>query len=356
FLVCSLIAAATVLSVQRFGPDAYISHVWSGTSMKGGDLTRRSNRTATVVTPPVHANTTVAPSTATTSTPAPSRTQLPSNPTGRKLLCHKFTGRLGNELFQYASILGLALAMNRTAVFIRSQSLEKVFKTSTKHPTRQAELEDRCSKAHGANEGKCCRFNEKLTRLDPEFDFSVGFYLQSYRYWIQHEDEVKRSIVFSDAVHRKVNVIVNDIRRVYRRSKLIGVHVRRGDYTYKEKIDIGYRTASPEFINKSLTFFRRLFPTAVFVVASDGIDWCKKNFPSGFHVHYLDMHEAEVDLLVLASTDHIVITSGSYSWWAGYLNKGITVIMKDFIVPGTPIGDGFNPDGSDFIYPTWIPL
>lgn len=52
--------------------------------------------------------------------------------TNRKLLCHKFSGRLGNELFQYASVLGLAFTLNRTAVFKGSIFLEPALRVSMK--------------------------------------------------------------------------------------------------------------------------------------------------------------------------------------------------------------------------------
>ena len=48
-----------------------------------------------------------------------------------KILCVVFLGRLGNELFQFASTLGLALAQNRTPVFVDAKVLPKV-KTNKK--------------------------------------------------------------------------------------------------------------------------------------------------------------------------------------------------------------------------------
>ena len=46
--------------------------------------------------------------------------------TTKKLLCHSFTGRLGNELFQYSATLGLALTLNRTPVFLNAKHIPSV--------------------------------------------------------------------------------------------------------------------------------------------------------------------------------------------------------------------------------------
>lgn len=275
---------------------------------------------------------------------------------GPKLICHYFTGRLGNQLFQYASIQGLALAMNRTAVFIGDAALDMVLKNSTKHSSRQKELEDRCGSAELAAEQSCCKFTEKLTLLDPAKNYKVGYYLQSWVYWQKNELEVLAKLEFSDAIKTNASVVVRGFRKQYNGSTLIGVHVRRGDFTVDKNVKLGYPTASAEFLNRSVSFFSDLYQDPVFIVASDGIDWCRQHFPNGSQVHYLANHAAAVDLTILASLDHIVITFGSYSWWAGYLNKGTTVYMKDFILPDTFVGKQFSANGTDYVYPGWIAL
>ncbi|PVD31781.1 hypothetical protein C0Q70_07199 [Pomacea canaliculata] len=113
--------------------------------------------------------------------------------------------------------------------------------------------------------------------------------------------------------------------------------------------------ASPGFLKASFTYFQRLFANCTFVIASENTRWCRENTPPGAQVEYLDVHSPAVDMSVLVSMDHVITTFGSYSWWIGYLNEGITVYMKDFIVPGTHIGNMFtNPD--DYIYPGWVPV
>lgn len=297
----------------------------------------------------VNFSTTVKSTTNSTST-----TGSPSFP--RRLLCHGFVCELGNELFQYASVLGLAFAMNRTAVFMGSKVLDKVLKSPTTHPTSQAELEARCAKADSVEEQSCCQFYDHLTQLDPQKDVKVSTYLQSWKYFEKFKARILELVQFSDSVVQEARNIVSDFKQKNNNFEVIGVHVRKGDFDILQNKKRGYVSASPEFIQRALGYFKERFPNASFVVASNDLVWCKGNFPKEFTLFYLENHSAAVDMAVLSMLDHVVITTGTFSWWAGYLNKGITVYLKDFIMPNTEIGDQFGKNGSDFIYPGWIPI
>ncbi|PVD32102.1 hypothetical protein C0Q70_07530 [Pomacea canaliculata] len=63
-----------------------------------------------------------------------------------------------------------------------------------------------------------------------------------------------------------------------------------------------------------------------------------------------------VDMMTLASLDHMIMTVGTYGWWASFLNPGITVYYRDFVKPGTFLSRHFSPNGTDYYCPTWIAL
>lgn len=275
----------------------------------------------------------------------------------QKLACHGFTGRLGNELFQFASTLGIAFYLNRKPVFPGNFGLLSILKTSPKYePGLQAELGKRCSSAKSANEASANKFDDRLMKLDPNHDYWVGIYLQSWRYFERHKEEVRRALIFNDDITKEANNVVQNIRKEHANATLIGVHIRRGDFESNRNVGLGYPMATPEFINSSTTHFLRLFTDSVFVVASENMQWCKDNFPKNLKIVFLDPHSPPVDMMILASTDHIITTFGSYSWWAGYLNKGIVAYMKDYIKPNTYVARQFDLKREDYMYPGWIPL
>lgn len=271
-------------------------------------------------------------------------------------MCHTFIGRLGNQLFQYVSVIGLAWSMNRTPVFKGGMELDSALKRSIRHATRQNELETRCDKAHTVGESACCKFDERLTRLDDSKDYKVNQYLQSWKYWKPHESRVLERISFSDAIENKSSTIVRSLRK-RDNSTLVGVHVRRGDLISTYSASSGYPQVDTAFITKAMDYFLKPFPDAAFVVGSDSLSWCQQNIPRTYRLHFLEGNVAAVDLRVLSSLDHAVITFGTFSWWVGYLNRGITVYMKDFVRPHTRVGSQFSlPNATDYVYPGWVPL
>ncbi|KAK7105255.1 galactoside alpha-(1,2)-fucosyltransferase 2-like [Littorina saxatilis] len=290
------------------------------------------------------------------SVPSSSPTSKSTNSSNNftRVLCHRFKGRLGNELFQYASTLGLALTLNMTPVFLGSQHLPYVLKTFNQTSADSSTFVNRCKKAKAANEVSCCKFDEKLTHLDPSQDCTVGTYLVSYKYFEHHEPEIRKALTFTDEIRNESSHVVQELRQKHNTSTLIGVHVRRGDMAKEHNIKLGYPQVSPDYLNRSMAFFRSRYPDCVFVVGSNSLQWCKDNVPSGYHVHYLTGHSPAVDMSVLSSMDHTIITFWSFSWWVGFLNAGTTVYVKDFIVNETQIGRQL--DGSSFTYPRWVPL
>ncbi|KAK7444736.1 hypothetical protein BaRGS_00040403 [Batillaria attramentaria] len=96
-----------------------------------------------------------------------------------------------------------------------------------------------------------------------------------------------------------------------------------------------------------------------FIVACQDRDWCKQNLrPEDNGIKFLaGNNPPEVDMLSLSMLDHVIISVGTYSWWVGFLNTGIVVHYKDFIVRGTKIGNGYGPNGStEWMLPHWIPM
>lgn len=59
-----------------------------------------------------------------------------------------------------------------------------------------------------------------------------------------------------------------------------------------------------------------------------------------------------MDLALLSSCNHVVMTVGSFGWWAGYLSGGTVVYFKDYPKPGSNIGRGFS--AVDHYLPQWI--
>lgn len=272
----------------------------------------------------------------------------------RQLLCIHFVGRLGNEMFQYASALGLAVITNRIPVCEGSTFLVNALKIPPLNGDSESYL-SRCHRAEKVDEKSCCTFHEKFFQLDPSKDFRVGSYLQSWKYFDHIKNQVRGSLTFDDDVRAEAGTAIWQLRQTHN-CTLVGIHIRRGDYLLEHHQQMGYITAPVSYVINAMTYMRNKFGDVHFVVATDDT-WFQDNVPNTYNdVTMLSRRDPEVDLTILASLDHIIITVGSFGWWAGYLNPGITVYMRHFFNPNTNIGSQFYPNGSDYIYPDWIGL
>jgi len=106
-----------------------------------------------------------------------------------------------------------------------------------------------------------------------------------------------------------------------------------------------------------MTHFVRLFPRVQFLVASNDIRWCQQHVKfnsSGVNVTFSVGHSAGQDLALLASCNHTVMTTGTYSWWAAWLANGITVYYANYPRRGSWLSTKI--DKNDYYHPDWIGL
>ncbi|XP_076437317.1 uncharacterized protein LOC143276598 [Babylonia areolata] len=289
-----------------------------------------------------------------TPTPTPTPPAATTDENQHKLLCITWKCRLGNQLFEYASVLGLARKLHRTPVFTPSTS--GILKSALHHPPPDptAEQAERCRAAQWVMEKNCCSYDEKFLELDPRKDYAVGKYLQSWKYFEGQDAFVRKAVAFKTDVQRQAEKEIDDLRNRCNKT-LVGVHIRRGDFLRADNVKKGYRTPPAGYYLKAMDYMRRRFRNVTFLVSVDNTTWFRDSVTSAGDVIVLKRHKPAVDMALLASLDHVVTSSGTFSWWVGYLNKGVTVYWKDFIAKGTHIGKAFG-DGTSFIYPGWVPL
>ena len=152
----------------------------------------------------------------------------------------------------------------------------------------------------------------------------------------------------------------------------VGVHVRRGDVLTPDKVNFGYTTPNETYFQEAMKFYADLYgPRIQFIVVSNDMDWCKKYFPlievqlvgnsstnnterSGLLVNltYSVGHSAGEELALLASCDHVIMSTGTYGWWAAWLAKGMTVYYADWPRNGSNLAGHFSK--RDFFPPNWI--
>ena len=102
---------------------------------------------------------------------------------------------------------------------------------------------------------------------------------------------------------------------------VVGVHLRRGDRGPGGSAFSPFSTLPGSYYRQAAGRFP---PNANFLVFSDtpeDIDWCRHHLGlgDGRKVTFGDGKDPILDMFALAECDHVVLSSGTFSWWAGYL-------------------------------------
>jgi len=198
----------------------------------------------------------------------------------------RFIGRLGNNMFQIAAVMGYAKRFKmRWHAPQENRESPRFYEFFPTIPT------GKYSGPH-FNCHDPSMFNYQNIPYWPNGITLVGFF-QSLRYFENCQDEVKE--------HFKLNTQTGY-------EDYVSIHVRRGDY-------VRYATHFPPLTMKYINEAMNRFKGRKFLVFSDDLDWCKQNiknaeFPNGDELQ---------DLSLMASCGDHIIANSTFSWWSAYL-------------------------------------
>ncbi|VDO22308.1 unnamed protein product [Haemonchus placei] len=140
----------------------------------------------------------------------------------------------------------------------------------------------------------------------------------------------------------------------------IGVHVRRGmDISMNTRnLRHGHQAATPDYYRKAMEMASKGKENAIFVICSDNPVWSKRNLPKydkGMIFACPGVHR-EVDMAILLHCDALILSPGTFSWWAGFLNTKSekTIYYDGWPRPGSDLMKMVNKTE---LYPSsWVPL
>ncbi len=255
-----------------------------------------------------------------------------------------YFGRLGNQLFEIASTIGIAVKNNDVAIFPKwyCDYTKKEMSSYFKNPIHQTVLD-------------CKSFP---THLEPNVHYDEVSYQNNINLhgWFQSEKYFKHCEQLIRHYFEPNPIIIKKLEEKYRNKLLIpygketcSIHVRRGDYVdnaFHDAHDMDYFTKAIECIKDRRRHIQ-------FIVFSDDITWCKKHFPEDFifiennlsasgaaSIHRKNDTDIE-ELFLMSMCKHNIITNSSFSWWASWLNKNPNKII---VAPEKWFGEGGPSD------------
>jgi hypothetical protein len=222
-------------------------------------------------------------------------------------------GRLANQMFQYASLRGIAATKNYEFC---------IPKTNYGDIWKDNHLFDIFELGNVENVGFLPAefYPEKQFHYDSEYvencpdNVNLHGYYQSEKYFKHIEESIRKDFKFKDYI---LEPCVNN----FHFDEIIALHVRRSDYvsnsTNHPLCDISY-------YEKALTYFDSNIPVMIF---SDDIRWCEYQplFESDRFM-ISESNDGAVDLCLMSMCNYHIIANSSFSWWGAWLAKSKKVI------------------------------
>ncbi|ESO87020.1 hypothetical protein LOTGIDRAFT_229229 [Lottia gigantea] len=293
--------------------------------------------------------------------PSPSTTTIPKQKTGY-YLCPKLTGGLGNSMFVYASVYGIARSTGRQ-LFMEHNNMDAVFGhlngTVNKELCNRKRLKELKSKTH-------CSYDPDMLQMPDQHNYLVGEYLQSFKYFEKYQNEIRQQFTIKQELKNKACECLQDIAKNYTSSlnktlstssvTFISVHVRRGDMLEQSHFrKYGYQIPKEDYVIKAMAYMKTLYSNIAFVFASNDMKWVKSKF-HGKDIFFPKLSDAHSQFAILSSCNHSITSIGTYGWWSAYLAGGTTLYYKYPAREGSDLRKQFSSDYKDFFLRNWIGL
>ena len=262
-------------------------------------------------------------------------------------------GRLGNQMFQFASLVGIAKNMgyeycipdHSKAFWFDKMDGDEII--TVNHQLQHLfEMQDvKLGEVENGNDIKLeqAEFCEELFNECPDNSTLYG-YFESYHYFENAEEEVRRLFTFDSLVSMEArafhlgtdNPVALNVRRGEDFIRVQDFHPPCSEAYYKEAIE-------------------RVGKDRQYVVISDDYEWCKETFKGDNYIFSEEVpagvYRAHYDIAVGAMCDDFIISNSTFSWWMAYLGKSET---KKVYAPDPWFGPRLSHIDTEGYYPDWI--
>jgi hypothetical protein len=253
-------------------------------------------------------------------------------------------GRLGNQMFQYASLRGIAanrgfdFCIPPENVFGVSDpnvknSITNIHNTFNLKNYNQSLLNNQIIQEFGFN------FDENLFNTC-EDNVDLYGYFQSEKYFKNIKEDIKKDFLFNKEI---ANYCLNFIENLNSNGEVISLHIRRGDYL---NLQSSHPTPPLAYYEEAL----KNLPNVPVIIFSDDSDWCfnQELFDSNRFL-ISQSGQADFDMCLMSLCKYHIIANSSFSWWGAWLAESQhTIAPKVWFGPSLP-----DHDTSDLYCPSW---
>lgn len=237
--------------------------------------------------------------------------------TEKKIISYNYLGhlgRLGNQMFQYASLLGIA----------NHKQYDYILPPNTMnhiHLYDCFELDNYGKKLSEWSSFE--RISPKLHTFDEEFfencppNVDILGFFQTEKYFSHIKEEIKKHFRF------KENIVVeskNCFNKLCYDSNVISLHIRLTD-----QLDhIIMRKVGFDYYEKALSCFDKDIPVLIF---SDDPKTCmRQTIFSGSRFSYSQSQSQYIDMCMMTMCKYHIISNSTFAWWGAWLSGSNKII------------------------------
>ena len=219
------------------------------------------------------------------------------------ILATRLHDRLGNHMFQLASLYALARDNSMTPMALYYKDLLICFPQINVALSPEGHPEQHWP--HQYEQG-AMKYRKQLNDMfSKNTSIFLSGYLQSWRYFHHRENELRSQFVFNKTLQKDVDTFLHAAAQAWRslRAKkikesyfvetispsstaphFIGLHVRRGDFIEEYFSSLGYKATEHTYFTRAMQHMANLLENVVFVVVSDDMVWIKANVTSDRYI------------------------------------------------------------------------
>ena len=237
-------------------------------------------------------------------------------------------GHLGNQMFQYAALIGLSKKYNRQFCIPHQKTFGGAYYTELRSNIYNAfdiSPIQGISRFPTVDEGQF-HFNEELFNNFPAQDINLHGFFQSDKWFSHAETEVREAFTFKSEYRE----VAEEMRKQLS-GEIIAIHVRRTDYLTNPN----HEALGLDYYESAIV---ELPQDCKVIVFTDDPEWAKVQelFPDDrFFVSETDC--AYTDMCLMSLCDYHIIGNSTFSWWGAWLSDSKQVIApKQWF--GAPLG------------------
>ncbi len=184
-------------------------------------------------------------------------------------------------------------------------------------------------------------YDNSLLNLDPMKNFDIHSGFASYQELKNYENDIKKLFNFKEKIVKQGDKIYKGIKT---EKQTVSIHFRKGDYLILSSLNL-----TNEYYKQALAYFDK--NAYKLIIFSNDIDSCiNTGLFDEYEVHYMEPHDAGLDMYIMSLCDNNIIANSCFSFWGALLNKNVN---KKVICPHDYIGK--SDTENSYINGKWYP-